>query len=119
MALQYVNYVEGNFPIETDFCISVYKIIFDCMYDQSTGSQKSKLYGVKSFYIPKPEEVVPVLFGTLFNGSDHAEVLFSIAQKDEFGKLEISLCGNDIERLKGIQHNMGIEIKKQLNSRKK
>lgn len=118
MALQYVNYVEENFPIETDFCISVYRIISDCMYDQSIGIQKSKLYGIKRFYIPKPGEVTPILFGTLYNGSNYTEVLFSKAQKDEFGKLEITLCGNDKERLKDIQHNIEIEIKKELNSRK-
>ena len=119
MAIEHIKFIKKNFPIETDLCCSVYRIASTCIYDKKhVGIRESGLHGVRVFYSPKPKEIIPILFGTLYNGSNYAEVLFRKAQKDEFGKLEITLCGNDMERLKGIQHKMEIEIEKELNSRK-
>ena len=63
--------------------------------------------------------MVPVLFGTLFSGSEYAEVLFSKAPDNKNGKLEIKLFGENSGRLLEIKSKLKNEVESQLKRREK
>ena len=121
-----LDYAQENFPIEIDLVQSVYGIVSNAIYDKEhIGIRQSGLYGTRPFYNPKPNEIIPVLFGTLYNGSEYAEVLFSSrgdpfgakSSEDKLGKLEVKLFGNKQDRLFGIKVNIKNETEKFLKRR--
>lgn len=114
------NYVKNGFPIETDICQSVYGAVSGAMFNREhLGIRQSGLYGTRAFYNPVPHEVVPVLFGTIYNGTEYAEVLFSKSARNKLGKLEVKLCGEDQERLLKIKSHIKHEVANILKEEKK
>ena len=115
-----LNHVHEGFPIETDLVQSVYRIVSNAMYNKEhLGIRQSGLYGTRPFYNPKPNEMIPILFGTLFNRDEYAEILFSKRADKENGKLEIKLFGDKQERLFEIKVNIKNETEKILKRREK
>ena len=109
------DFILEDFPIETDICNSVYGAVSNAMYDREhPGIRQSGLYGTRSFYKPKSNEVLPLLFGTLYSGTEYAEVLFSKAQDNEKGKLEVKIFGDNQEKLMEIKKNIKIKITKMM-----
>ncbi len=112
------DYILDDFPINTSNCNFIYGAISRAMYNrENPGIRGSGLYGTHSFYTPKSNEVLPILFGTLFNGDEYAEVLFLKSHENENGKLEVKLFGDNEERLleikKGIKLNIDRVLEKQ------
>jgi hypothetical protein len=108
-----------DFPIETDVCNSVYSALSHLMYDREhPGIRESGLYGTRAFYNPEASEVLPLLFGTLYSGSEYAEVLFSKAGDEEKGKLEVKLFGDNEEKLLEIKQKIKVKIDKILENNK-
>ncbi|HLD38327.1 MAG TPA: hypothetical protein VJA20_02710 [Candidatus Nanoarchaeia archaeon] len=114
------DYIHENFPIETDLVQSVYGIVSNLIYSkQHSGVRQSGLYGTRCFYNIRSDQMVPVLFGTLFSGSEYAEVLFSKAPDNKNGKLEIKLFGENSGRLLEIKSKLKNEVESQLKRREK
>lgn len=112
MAIEEINYIQGNIPIETDLGSSIYEIVSNCICDKKNSEiQESKQYCTRTLHFLEFKQVVPVLFGTLYSGSNYAEVRFSKARKDKSGNLEIKLVGGDKKRLEEIQQEIKIRIK--------
>jgi len=108
-----------NFPIETDICISAYGAVSRAMYDREhSGNRESGLYGTHAFYTPKEDEILPVLFGAIYSGTEYGEVIFSKAKIQENGKLEIKLFGENQERLLEIKTNIQARLNNILEVRK-
>ncbi|MEK6832436.1 MAG: hypothetical protein AABY32_00175 [Nanoarchaeota archaeon] len=111
-----------NFPIEPGLCNSSYSAISRAMYSRYSrdlpGIRESGLYGTHAFYNPKADEILPVLFGTLYSGTEYAEVLFYQAQNQSKGKLEVKLFGEDEKRLLEIKNNIQFRLNNILESRK-
>jgi hypothetical protein len=113
------NYILEDFPVETDLCSSTYSAVSRAMYDsEHSGIRESGLYGVHAFYTPRADQVMPLLFGTLYNGIEYAEVLFSKALIKDKGKLEIKLFGENQERLLEIKQNIKIKLDRVLEKNK-
>jgi len=111
MAIKERDYIQEGLPVETGLGNAIYLIVSNCMYNKRhTEIQQSGLYRIKAVYPPEPEQVVPALFGTFYNGKDYAEIHFLKAQKHKLGKLEITLFGKNKRRLKKIQNKIKIRI---------
>ena len=115
-----LDHVHKDFPIETDLVQSVYGIVSNAMYNKEyPGIRQSGLYGTRPFYNPKTNEIIPVLFGTLYNENEYAEVLFFKSSEEKLGKLEVKLFGDKQERLFGIKFDIKNETEKILKRREK
>ncbi len=114
------DYIHEDFPIETDLVQFVYGAVSNVMYPKKhSGIRESGLYGTRAFYNSKSNEIVPVLFGTLFSGSEYAEILFSKAQDKENGKLEVKLFGENSKRLLDIKSKIKDKVEYKFEQRKK
>ena len=113
------DYVNSDFPIETDLSQSVYRIVHNSMYGNSSlGNRQSGLHGTRPLYYPNPEEVLPILFGTVFNGREYIEFLLSKSRSNEMGKLEISIFGSNIEKLMEIKNKIKVGVEEELSKRR-
>jgi hypothetical protein len=113
------DFILKDFSIQTDLCNFAYSAVSRAMYDRNNpGIRESGLYGTHAFYKPEANEVLPLLFGTLYSGTEYAEVLFSKAQDKEKGKLEVKLFGDNEERLLEIKQNIKIKLNKVLEKNK-
>ncbi len=109
------KYIHENFPIDTDVAQTVYNIVSDAIY-KHPGIRQSGLYGVRPFYHPEDDEMVPILFGTLFSRDEYAEIIFSKIKNKENGKLEVKLFGKNQERLSKIKFKIENKVKEELES---
>jgi len=116
--IEFIAYTKENFPTETNFCISTYKTIFQCINIESKSPSEpiaSGLHSVAPLYSPDSSESVRFLFGTIYTGEDYAEVSFSKAQIHKVGKLEVGLYGKERNKLIRIGCKIQIEIKNKLD----
>ncbi|HPD81504.1 MAG TPA: hypothetical protein PK357_00190 [Candidatus Pacearchaeota archaeon] len=64
-------------------------------YSGDNSSVDSGLMLTGAFYIPKKEEIIPCLFGTLYNGKIFSEIEYSKSQIQENANLRVkSWCKN-------------------------
>jgi len=115
--IEFIAYTKENFPIETDFCISTYKAISQCMMQESDSSEHiaSGLHRLMPDDPFWPIKRARILFGTIYTGEDYAEVSFSKAQIHKVGKLEVGLYGKERNKLIRIGCKIQIEIKNKLD----
>lgn len=106
------EYVNEDFPIKTDMMQFVYSTLYNSIYKQ--GIRQSGLYGVKSFYSHEN----PISFGTLFNGNEYAEIIFSKIENKKNGKLEIKLFGDDNSILSKIKFEIKNKVEEELKQKK-
>jgi len=105
------EYINEEFPINTDIVQSVYDVVSRVMFEgKNPGPTISGLYGTRPFYNPESSEIVPVLFGTLFKKNIYAEVLFSKAQGNLNGKLEVKLFGQNKRRLLSLKNKISKRV---------
>ena len=113
-------YFHENFPIGYYIEHGVYIIVSDIMQDgKLVEVRRSELYRTQPFYNPKPNETIPLFFGTIFSEGKYAEVLFLKEAGKENGRLEIKLFGENKDKLFEFNLKIKNRIEHLLKTREK